>query len=54
MAADWFEAMFEDVAAIGVSFTAVGMVTPDPASVESKCIFISMLRLQADRRKVSQ
>jgi len=35
VAADWFEAMFEDVAATGVSFTAVGVVTPDPASVES-------------------
>jgi hypothetical protein len=27
--------MYEDVAATGVSFTAVGVVTPDPASVES-------------------
>jgi MinD-like ATPase involved in chromosome partitioning or flagellar assembly len=35
VAADWFESMYEDVAATGVSFTAVGVVTPDPASVES-------------------
>ena len=32
---DWFDGMFEDVAAIGVAFTAIGIVTPDPASVES-------------------
>jgi MinD-like ATPase involved in chromosome partitioning or flagellar assembly len=32
---DWFDSMFEDVQALGVSFTAIGIVTPDPASVES-------------------
>ena len=32
---DWFDFMFEDVQALGVSFTAIGIVTPDPASVES-------------------
>ena len=32
---DWFDSMFEDVQAHGVSFTAIGIVTPDPASVES-------------------
>jgi len=32
---DWFEAMYEDIAATGVAFTAIGVVTPDPASVES-------------------
>jgi MinD-like ATPase involved in chromosome partitioning or flagellar assembly len=31
----WFDSMFEDVTAIGVGFTAIGIVTPDPASVES-------------------
>ena len=35
VAADWFDSMYEDVAATGVRFTAVGVVTPDPASVES-------------------
>src|ERR1700753_1501246 len=35
VAADWFDAMHESVAAAGVRFTAVGVVTPDPASVES-------------------
>ena len=32
---EWFDCMFEDVAATGVTFTAIGIVTPDPASVES-------------------
>jgi MinD-like ATPase involved in chromosome partitioning or flagellar assembly len=32
---EWFDGMFEDVAATGVAFTAIGIVTPDPASVES-------------------
>ena len=32
---EWFDSMYEDVAAIGVAFTAIGIVTPDPASVES-------------------
>jgi len=35
IAADWFDAMYDDVAAGGVLFTAVGVVTPDPASVGS-------------------
>jgi len=32
---DWFDSMFEDVQALGVGFTAIGIVTPDSASVES-------------------
>jgi MinD-like ATPase involved in chromosome partitioning or flagellar assembly len=32
---EWFDSMFEDVAATRVQFTAIGIVTPDPASVES-------------------
>jgi MinD-like ATPase involved in chromosome partitioning or flagellar assembly len=32
---EWFDNMFEDVTATGVAFTAIGIVTPDPASVES-------------------
>jgi MinD-like ATPase involved in chromosome partitioning or flagellar assembly len=31
----WFDAMFGSVDEIGVAFTAIGVVTPDPASVES-------------------
>lgn len=32
---DWFDAMYPDVAEAGIVFTAVGIVTSDPASVES-------------------
>jgi hypothetical protein len=31
----WFSSMFTSVARLGVVFTAIGVVTPDPASVES-------------------
>lgn len=44
VAADWFEAMYEDVAATGVRFTAIGVVTPDPASVESVLAWASRLQ----------
>ncbi len=32
---EWFDTMHEDLAETGVVFTAIGVVTPDPASVES-------------------
>jgi MinD-like ATPase involved in chromosome partitioning or flagellar assembly len=32
---DWFDRMYPDVAEVGVAFTAIGVVTDDPASVES-------------------
>jgi curved DNA-binding protein CbpA len=35
VAHDWFEKMYPDAASVGIVFTAVGVVTPDPASVES-------------------
>ena len=35
VASEWFDAMYEDVSATGARFTAVGVITPDPASVES-------------------
>ena len=44
VAADWFDAMYEDVAATGAQFTAVGIVTPDPASVESVLAWASRLQ----------
>jgi hypothetical protein len=31
----WFDPMFSSVEEAGVVFTAIGIVTPDPASVES-------------------
>jgi hypothetical protein len=44
VAADWFDSMYEDVTATGVSFTAVGVVTPDPASVESLLAWANRLQ----------
>lgn len=44
IAADWFNVMYEDVAAVGAVFTAVGIVTPDPASVESILAWASRLQ----------
>lgn len=44
VAADWFDSMYEDVAATGVLFTAVGVVTPDPASVESLLAWANRLQ----------
>ena len=41
---EWFDTMHDDVAATGVSFTAVGIVTPDPASVESVLSWASRLQ----------
>ena len=32
---DWFDAMFQQVAEMGIVFTAIGVITDDPASVES-------------------
>jgi MinD-like ATPase involved in chromosome partitioning or flagellar assembly len=44
VAADWFDSMYDDVAATGVRFTAVGVVTPDPASVESVLAWANQLQ----------
>jgi MinD-like ATPase involved in chromosome partitioning or flagellar assembly len=44
IAAGWFDSMYEDVAATGVRFTAVGVVTPDPASVESVLAWANRLQ----------
>jgi MinD-like ATPase involved in chromosome partitioning or flagellar assembly len=44
VAADWFDSMYEDVAATGARFTAVGIVTPDPASVESVLAWANRLQ----------
>ena len=44
VAADWFDSMYEDVVTTGVRFTAVGVVTPDPASVESILAWASRLQ----------
>jgi hypothetical protein len=35
VAHEWFDTMYEDVAEQGIIFTAIGVITSDPASVES-------------------
>jgi hypothetical protein len=47
VASDWFDAMYEDVSATGAHFTAVGVVTPDPASVESVLAWANRLQERA-------
>ena len=41
---DWFERMYPDVAEAGIAFTAVGIVTADPASVESVLTWATRLQ----------
>jgi len=44
VASDWFDCMYEDVSATGARFTAVGVITPDPASVESVLAWANRLQ----------
>jgi MinD-like ATPase involved in chromosome partitioning or flagellar assembly len=41
---DWFERMYPDVAEAGIVFTAIGVVTADPASVESVLAWAASLQ----------
>src|SRR2546430_1475564 len=41
---DWFETMYPDVTDAGIVFTAIGVVTADPASVESVLAWASRLQ----------
>ena len=41
---DWFERMYPDVAEAGIVFTAIGVVTADPASVESVLAWAARLQ----------
>ena len=41
---DWFERMYPDVLGAGIAFTAIGVVTADPASVESVLTWASRLQ----------
>src|SRR5260370_27071204 len=47
VASDWFDAMYEDVSATCARFTAVGVVTSDPASVESVLAWANRLQSRA-------
>src|SRR5580698_2372829 len=40
---EWFDKMYSDVTEAGIAFTAVGVVTADPASVESVLAWASRL-----------
>jgi len=40
---EWFDKMYADVTEAGIAFTAVGVVTADPASVESVLAWASRL-----------
>jgi MinD-like ATPase involved in chromosome partitioning or flagellar assembly len=41
---DWFDRMYPDVAEAGIVFTAIGVVTSDPASVESVLAWAASLQ----------
>jgi MinD-like ATPase involved in chromosome partitioning or flagellar assembly len=41
---DWFDKMYPDVSEAGIVFTAIGIVTSDPASVESVLAWASRLQ----------
>jgi MinD-like ATPase involved in chromosome partitioning or flagellar assembly len=41
---EWFDRMYLDVAEAGIAFTAVGVVTADPASVESVLAWAAQLQ----------
>lgn len=41
---DWFDKMHPDVAEAGIVFTAIGLITSDPASVESVLAWASRLQ----------
>jgi len=44
----WFDSMFSSIQEIGVAFTAIGIVTPDPASVESVLSWAKALQRRVD------
>jgi hypothetical protein len=45
---EWFDTMYEDVAEQGIAFTAIGIVTSDPASVESVLSWANRLQGRVD------
>ena len=44
VALDWFDAMYPEIAPLGIAFTAIAVITPDPASVQSVLAWASRLR----------
>ena len=45
---DWFDKMYPDVSEAGIVFTAIGVVTSDPASVESVLAWASRLQRRTE------
>jgi len=45
---DWFDGMYDDLAQQGIAFTAIGLVTSDPASVESVLSWAARLQDRVD------
>ena len=45
---DWFDKMYPDVSEAGIGFTAIGVVTSDPASVESVLLWASRLERRTE------
>ncbi len=41
---EWFDRMYPDVAEYGIAFTAIGVITADPASVESVLFWAARLQ----------
>jgi hypothetical protein len=48
VAHEWFDTMYEDVAEQGIGFTAIGIITSDPASVESVLTWANRLQDRVD------
>ena len=48
VAQEWFDTMYEDVAEQGIGFTGIGVVTSDPASVESVLNWANRLQDRVD------
>ena len=43
VALDWFDTMYPEIDPLGITFTAIGVITPDPASVQSLLTWASRL-----------
>jgi hypothetical protein len=44
VALNWFDAMHDEISQLGVAFTAVGIITPDPSTVDSVLAWAARLQ----------
>ena len=44
VALDWFDTMHDEISQLGVAFTAVGIITPDPSTVDSVLAWAARLQ----------